>query len=163
MIKQGDKDELRNKLRNIFKEEKSPLTELLNNMRLIDSNYDSCVIMTELDSLICESLSRVLGVHKAYEITEAIKRLTGMSPAEILINNPRDFVTAFERVLSSPTERILHEVFKVLSYMTGINEEPPDIIDSDELTKFIKKVISVIISTKAKYFTRITNNVSTKK
>ncbi len=130
---------------------------VLRNTRLLGSSYGEYVITTELDSLLCESLSRVVGIHKAYEIIESIKRLTGMSPGEILVNNPRDFVTALERVLTSPPERILHEVLKVLSYMVGVNEEPPDVSNISELTRFIEKIIQVIVDTKAKYFSRIVN------
>ena len=134
---------------------------MLRNTRLPGSSYGEYVITTELDSLLCESLSRVVGIHKAYEIIESIKRLTGMSPGEILVNNPRDFVTAFERVLTSPPERVLHEMLKVLSYMVGVNEEPPDVSNISELTRFIEKIIQVIIDTKAKYFSRIINSDTT--
>ena len=117
------------------------------------------MITTELDSLLCESLIRVVGAHKAYEVIENIKRLTGMSPAEVLVNNPRDFVTAIERIFASPPEAVLHEVLKVLSYMVGVNEEPPDTRDMDEFIHFIKKVIQVIAETKVKYFNKVVNGV----
>ncbi|RLG75833.1 MAG: hypothetical protein DRO14_04210 [Thermoprotei archaeon] len=131
---------------------------ILRNTRLLGSSYGEYVITTELDSLLCESLSRVVGIHKAYEIIESIKRLTGMSPAEVLVNNPRDFVTAFERSITSLPERILHEVFKVLSYMVGVGEEPPDVANISEFTRFIEKIIQVIVDTKAKYFSRVVND-----
>ena len=132
--------------------------EVLKNTRLLGSNYDEYVITTELDSLLSESLSRVLGIHKAYEIIDNIRRLTGMSLGEVLVNNPSDFITAFEHVIRSPPERILHDVFRVLSGMVGINEEPPNIFDTGEFARFIEKIIKVIAETKAKYFTRIINN-----
>ena len=130
---------------------------ILRDAQLLGSSYGEYVITTELDSLLCESLTRVVGIHKAYEIIENIKRLTGMSPAEVLVNNPRDFVTAFERTLATSSERIIHEVLKVLSYMVGVNEEPPDVVNASELTRFIKKVIQVIADTKARYFSRVIN------
>ena len=157
--KSGDNNEERPKQNNSARKStyKHLPSDVLRNTRLLGSNYNEYVITTELDSLLCESLSRVLGTHKAYEIIENIKRLTGMSPAEVLVNNPRDFIRAFERAITSPPERILHEVFRVLSFMVGVNEDPPDVINISEFTHFIEKIIKTIADTKARYFSRIIN------